>query len=550
MSFVTTYATYLFVNFLLWLFILLTLRPKKKSLAISTKMGGMLLASTFLVLGVWLSYVFATVGPLPYGQDTAVYTYIWSYLQNHNFWDLTIAANTDLYYSLFHTSAITAYTVGSITSSFTFGYPLYLFALLFCIPLFAYSISSRLGANPYLATALTCIIFLATPTLGGTDAIQMYASSVFALLTVAVALKFGLQLKALPILALAAFEAVATHPTSVAILLGILLPLFLTRKRVAGSSYTRNWRQHQKLIVVLVAAVAIATYASYHYTASWLAPRLLRVIEGVLGNIIIKMSMSKTGPIITLAYQEIPSSVIWTYSWTLLPALGAAYVVRELFFASGRGNVLKRAYWKLRTSPVFGMTCFACTVIALVTFLRFLGIDYYKYGTVPSYFVLLIVSVATLAKLFGGMDRRRVSSILGALALLVVLGLGVYSGVQDPNRVPLNGGSRLAPVTYANRVELAPIAVYSAPRVWLFGYHDVYLPQELTNATIEGGGNYYVTENILRKVAKGTNTTYIIGPPPDVEMYFVFSRTELTNDAYATYNVVFAGNEHSLLVLP
>jgi hypothetical protein len=180
---------------------------------------------------------------------------------------------------------------------------------------------------------------------------------------------------------------------------------------------------------------------------------------------------------------------------------------------------------------------------------RLLGIDVYRYGIVPAYYVLLLASTTILTKMIVSTDRKNTRSVIGFLLLVIMLTLGLYSGLQDPHRAPWNGSLRLAPVTYSDRIELVPVAIYSAPHVKVLGWHDVYIPRELTNAKIEGVTPYYLKHQLLLKVAKGNDITNIIASlNKNAETYFILRREILMKEAYKNYNLVFIANEHLLLI--
>lgn len=542
MSILKIYAAYLLLNTLLWFLIMLLTKRQGMHRKASAKyrLRTMLLSSSLVMVCAWLLFIHSKIGFLPYGPDTVDYTHIWYYLAKNGRWDHFIAQDTNPYYRVFHTSSISIYILNTFIHFIPIAYFAYLLALLISVLLTVSLICRALGElklQTHVVFFLTAVFFLATPPLMGDDALQQYVSMVFALLAISAILLFRNVSKAIAIFGLIFFSAIMTHLTSLILLFIIIISLSLTSFKDKRKIY------FQCLLIALFLTVIYNVYSAAAYTS---VP-ILKNISKTISDIIFSGSKLKQ-PIIARAYGEIESSIIWLYSWTLLLALGIAYVAFNITLVSSKINILIRIIKNLQMNPLFNIASISCSLMFMAKGLRILGVDIYRYEIVPAYYALLILSVIVVTRILTNLNKEDIKMVIGLLLLISLIVAGLYSGLQDPHRMPWNGGLRLAPVTYLDRIELIPVAIYSAPYVKIFAWHDVYVPKELSSARTESIGTYYPIHSVLLKVAKGILIQGNQQTKPTYEIYFILPKVIASNKMFKHYNIMFNGNEHLLVM--
>lgn len=157
---------------------------------------------------------------------------------------------------------------------------------------------------------------------------------------------------------------------------------------------------------------------------------------------------------------------------------------------------------------------------------------------------MYIASIMVLSNvkigILGDSSKRKV---FGTLIVAMLLAISLYSGIQDPARLPWNGGLRLSPVTVHDRLEMIPIAKYAVNDTFVVAWHDVYIPLEYNPYLhLRSFGSYPPAHETLLKIAIGTD---VQTPNP---AYFVLPKIICSGKAFSRFNLVYNSLEHIVLM--
>ncbi len=548
MSIVDYFIIYGLINTILWIiaFILLS----KDSEHDEEVVGGSSLSSlgVFVMVFIgflWLLHIHSKIGFLPYGPDTAGYTYKWNYLRLHGYWDLFIGRKTNPYYTFFHTSSIMTYILGSLMNSLQLGYMAYLLALLILVMLTSFILSRKLLKNigpQFIIGVLVILIFLGTPMLLGSDALQQYVAIAMTLTAIMVMLILPRSSSKLITYIILVAVAVITHITFLALLLIMLAPLILRH----------NMRKHVFTYISIALGITIM-YTVFSYAAYSIIPSLQHAVSSYFKYLYQSLSSEQPSTfigtkreVIVRAYHEIPQARIWVYSWTLLPSLGLAYVTFRSATLLGEFKLgaikIKNVINSVTKDYISCVYLLAGVSMILGAISRFAGYDIFRYIAVPAYYAFFLASIVTLYKItFRALFKTTKRKALGFLIISFLLTLCLYSGIQDPARTPWNGGLRLAPVTLTDRIELTPLAIYAPSNMKVYAWHDAYIPKELNpNSEIIGAGSYYPVHDILLSIANGRT----VKTEEDSITLFIIPKMVIRDHAFKAYNIIFNAHEH------
>ena len=558
MNLVSYIIFYSVSNTILWSIILLILHGRRGKLFenhpryvtknhVDVRRSILVFLSLSVILA-WLLLMHLRIGFLPFGQDTVDYTHAWHILNFKGHW--LAEMSSEPYYKLFHVSAVTTYIVGLLLGFERAGYVVYLIALLLTVILSILLISRKLllkhvsKVNIGMLSIITILLFLATPFLMGSDALQQYVSIVIALVCLTIIMVSPSNSMSIILYTMTATASVITHLSSVILLVLIILSLAISR---------RLGRRDALTALMTTFSIAIS-YVVYTYAAYSVIPGVSNVLKSFYNYISSLVHGTEARGISIVAYSELSNSRIWVYSWTLLPSLGLAYIVT--YFINGirrlKGLGIIETL-KLMKKDLIALTYLLSGIIMLGGELtRLTGYNISRYTAVPSYYAMFLASIMLLYKYFYkittlGIRAKRI--ILTMVLCLFLLGMGLYSGIQDPHRMPWNGEPRLAPVTYRDRVELMPIAIYAPSCMRIYPWHDAYVPMELTNSTIISRGSYYPIHQLLLKVARGLPIN-LARDDKAVTTLFVIPNQLLSSKSCERYDVVFMGGEHTALGAP
>ena len=498
---------------------------------------------------LWLLYIHNKIGFLPYGPDTACYTYKWNYLRLHGHWDLFIGRKTNPYYTFFHTASIMTYILGSLMNSLQLGYMAYLLALLTLVMLASFILSRKLLKNigpQFIIGVLVILIFLGTPMLLGSDALQQYVAMAMTLTAIMVMLILPRSSSKLITYTILVAVAVITHITFLALLLIMLAPLILRH----------NMRKHVFTYISIALGITIM-YTVFSYAAYSIIPTLQHAVSSYFKYLYQSLSSEQPSTlagakraVIVRAYHEIPQARFWVYSWTMLPSLGLAYVTFRSATLLGEFKLgaikIKNVINFITKDYIFCVYLLAGVSMILGAISRFAGYDIFRYMAVSSYYALFLASVVTLYEItFRVLFKITKRKALGFLIISFLLTVCLYSGIQNPARTPWNGGLRLAPVTLTDRIELTPLAIYAPSTMRIYAWHDAYVPKELNpNSEIIGAGSYYPVHDILLSIANGKKVRIKEGPIT----LFIIPKIVIRDHTFKTYSIILNAHEHLVLI--
>ncbi len=489
-----------------------------------------------IILIISLSYV----GFLPYGPDTAGYTYAVKVTSTKGHWP----GLGDPYYALYHTSACFLTIMTEAIESLSISYFILLMAFLLSFLLILGREISRIANSKLRCTsiAILALLFLSSPNLRGFDLLQQYVSLVYGAIAIAVLFRLPEDLKSYLLFSTFAAISVITHLSSVLLAVIPLTAAIFYRKR----KFTVGAVAFITIAVVYISALATASIP--HGKA---ATATASIPHGKAASALLeKLLYGTPHEFIIRALNEIPTAKIALFSWTLLPSMASAYILLLLarIYISYKerrkhGHSYAVKYLSKLDRFILTSALFSFSFIFLGLLTRMYGIDILRYMEVPSYVMLIfLVSIAVIQILTK-------NKLVGLFLLLLLLTPYLYSAMYSNERVTWMGGTRLAPVTYTDRVELKPIAILAGSNVRIFSWHDAYVPIEYNNSTLKVGGSYYPIHDLLLRVANGEDVRGIIrqiGMLP----YFILSKYIVREGVYKSYNIGYFGLEHILFLPP
>ncbi len=489
----------------------------------------------FIVLANALIYV----GFLPYGPDTAGYTYAIKAVSKSGHW---VAQGYDPYYTLYHTSACFLTMIKEILGSTQVAYISLLYAFLLSFLLIVGGLIPKTGLVEHmnskcLSITIMTLLFIASPKLFGFDLLQQYVGLVYASISVVVLLAYSSNIETYLLFFLFVIISVISHLTSAFLLLiPLIASVFLRKRRFLLGSLT--------FIVIVVVYTLIFTPASIpHITTTASTPAsiphittIYKFIEKLLNGTSL---LSKSGFVIR-ALNEIPSAKIALFSWTLLPSIASAYVLlfllfkiknrKSKLFSDGKGRYNGFMFVSL-------ITALGLIFLGLLT--RAAGVEMLRYAVVPSYFILAILTSALMTRF---LNEGKVAA-LGLIVFLLFLAPYLYSAMYSSERAPWAGEIRLAPVTYTDRVEMLPLVRYAEDGYHIYRWHDAYLPLEKVENPphLLAGGSYYPIHDILKTVARDK----VVKAPTN--SLFVLYKENISSINFKKYNIIL--NEYQHLVV-
>jgi hypothetical protein len=517
---IRTVFAYYIVSIILWLSFFLVSGKIIKSRAQLTartyyKSEFLLCFSLIIFLLFLLIRAMNYVGYLPYGQDTAGYTYYVKTIPLNGYW-----RGHEGYYSPYHVSAVflTIFTeiLGSAEIAYFFLLTAFLLSLTFSLGV---AISKTLRTSVWLCISVVILLFIATPNLGGFDLLQQYVGVVYATLGVSVLLPNRTPERVI-IFSISITMSVVAHLTSVLVSL-ILLAMYIANSK-------KNERYRGDFIVFVCIAIA--------YLFFWVNPidivmslyrSLVGLLQGTVGEYTIR------------ALTEVPASKVFLFSCVLLPSIASAYLLMW---------VAERMKLKLMKVSIGEEDI---DKFILITYLFSLGLIFLgvltgftgcllRYFALPSY-AMLLFSISLMLSVLIKRCRRR---LMYVTIFLLLLAPYIYSAINSDARSPWVGEPRLAPTTHNDRMEMRILAQYGIDGYYLYGWHDCYVPFEDVGREIflKGGGSYYPIHDVLIKVAEGERVNV------PVNSYLVPLKEVLSLRSYENYNVVYDGYQHVIMV--
>jgi len=476
-----------------------------------------------LSVTVLLGYITAVldyVGHLPYGPDTNGYPAVAKKLASTGHY---IGYG---YYKLLHTSAVLYSIMYWITTSYQYSYTVLVSAFALCLTLMiSIAVSRILGVKARYILGLAVALYLLSPGVGYLDLLQQCIATLYnvsALTTITIFLQSRGNLYLLIPFTILTVAFVVTHITP--ILLAVLLVIMfstLAKKRMLIWCFVTT-------IVIAVAYTLYATAASGDILGHLLAT-FKSLVKGTI-----------VGPIIR-AYEEVPQTQIGLLSWSLLPAINSSYIMLTLW-SYIRSKVRSDRKSSSKTINVFLLlTSFYATILLLIAFSAKFATDISRYFWVPAYTTMYFSSTTLLAYATAKCKRPFVAILL----LLLMIVPYAYSIYDDPGRNPQVGELRLAPITYWDRIELLPLAVYSYEHYYVVGFHDVRIPIEFTNNASHPRrliSMYYPKHDMLLRAAVDEK----VEVPRNT--YLIPHKGILKTMRFNNYNVVLNGREHVVLL--
>ncbi len=550
---VKTALVYYLVGSILWLlygFIAYRLDSKPIYRTFSTGSHKLLCSLAIMLVFTVMMEALNYVGFLPYGPDTAGYTRAVKTISMTGHW---FASGYDPYYAPYHTSACFLTIVTEILGSLQVAYSTLLVAFLLSLLLILGRwISKIAGASTgCIGIAIVALLFIASPKLMGFDLLQQYVSLVYATACVIILLAHPKSVGTYLTFSLFAVISIITHLSSILLVSIPLAALLFFRKRelaigsflflTIGSAYLFSYKYITAAIPHAATATSTSTAAIPHAaTATSLVKKLL---YGSPSEFVIR------------ALNEVPYAKIALFSWTLLPSIASAYIILLLFLLFRAKVDKKHKTFKHNIQSLIPISEMSFNGFILASFIvalgylflglltKAIGVDLFRYAAVPSYFILLVAVSALIIRIF---TKNKVLMVLFLLLLTPYL----YSAMYSSERAPWMGGSRLAPVTYADRLELMPVAVFASDNVRIYSWHDAYVPIEYSysNATLKTGGSYYPIHALLLQVASGKDVTRVT-KEISLTPYFILPRYIIRSKAYKSYNLIYIGKEHVLFTI-
>ena len=455
------------------------------------------------------------VGYLPYGEDTAHYTYYVKNIPMNGHW-----RGPEGYYSLYHVSAVflTIFTeiLGSVETAYLFLLIAFLLSLTFSLGVV---ISKILRMSVWLCIFIVVLLFIVTPNLGGFDLLQQYVGVVYATLGVSVLLSNRTRERVIIFLIFITMSVVA-HLTSV------LVSLMLLAMYIANSKKNKGYRED--FIVFMCIAIAYLFFSvNPNDIVMSLYRSLVSLLQGTVGEYTIR------------ALTEVSASKVFLFSWVLLPSIASAYL---LTWVAGRMklNLMKVSIGEEDIDKFILITYLFSLGLIFLGVLTGLAVCLVRYFALPSYAMLLFSISLMLSALIKRCRRR----LMYVTMFLLLLAPYIYSAVNSDARSPWVGEPRLAPKTRIDRMEMRILSQYGVDGYYFYGWHDCYVPFEEVGREIflKGGGSYYPVHDVLIKVAEGERVNV------PVNSYLVPLKEVLSLRSYENYNVVYDGCQHVIMV--
>jgi hypothetical protein len=518
---IRTVFTYYIISIVLWLSFFLVSDKMIKSRAqlhskTYHKSEFLLCFSVVIFLLFLLVRAMDYVGYLPYGQDTAEYTYYVKNIPMNGYW-----RGHEGYYSLYHVSAVflTIFTeiLGSVEVAYFFLLIAFLLSLTFSLGI---TISKISRTSIRLCISLVVLLFIATPYLGGFDLHQQYVGVVYATLGVSVLLSSRTRERVILFLTFIIMSVIA-HLTSV------LVSLMLLAMHITSSKKSKGYKEDFITFVCIAVAYLFFSQNPDNILMS-LYNSLTSLLQGTVGEYTIR------------ALTEVSASKIFLFSWVLLPSIASAYLLMQVAEKITH-KVMKASIFEEDINKFILITYSFSLGLIFLGVLSGLTVYLVRYFALPSYATLLFSVSVMLSRLIKSYGRRQVCAIV----LLFLLAPYIYSAVNSSERSPWIGEPRLAPKTRIDRMEMRILAQYGADGYYLYGWHDSYIPYEEAGREIflQGGGSYYPIHDVLTKMAKGERVDV------PVNSYLVPLKNVLSSRSYENYNVVYDGYQHVIMVL-
>jgi len=525
-----TLITYYLISLLIWLPYLtwLNIRKTKQTgmqhsnakVANRRRLSTAPIILSIIVLLLYIGVVLHYVGYLPYGPDTNGYTYVPIKLASAEGHWLGKG-----YYKPFHTSAI-MYTIAYwITSSYQYAYIVLVCVIALCLTLMvSLAVARLLRTTIRYVLGLAVALFLLTPCMGGLDLLQQYIATVYgisALSTLLISLRRNKLNTLIPFLIFTAI-CIITHLTPVLIaLLFMFVYLAVSKEKL--------------LILCSTAMIAISIiYSLYAVAPEITFLQLINMFRSLEEG-------SITSPTIR-AYEEMPLARIGLFSWTLLPAMASSYIVLTLLMhVHSYVKRRQRASLGRIDALLFLSLLYSITLLLLAFISKFTGVDLSRYFWLLSYNIMYFLITMLLTYLL----TKRGKSFMAILLLLLLFMPYAYSAYNDHGRNPRAGELRLAPITYWDRVEMLPLALYGCDGYYVVAWHDVRIPIEWSNRTPflkSLFSSYYPGHDILLKVALDEKVKV------PIDTYLILHKKAIKSSKFSNYNIVLNSREHIVLL--
>ncbi len=550
---------YVLLNVMLLFVVLMLLNPIKNLLRIAKDNGeinepsiikkleqacavNLPLTISIVIVLMFVSYVNVVIGCYPYGPDTAVYTYLTWYLSMYKHWSSELVNYVNPYYALYHTSVVNIYITKSISGLERFSYSVYLIALNLALILSVVLIVHRISRTmcSYMVAPLCAMLYLATPPLMGMDVLQQYVGIVLSL----VALMAIRTTKVSDVISftIAMIVAVISHLSGVFLILTMLMIEIFVDKSLR-MRYEKNEMRTKFIAVTLLVAIV---YCVYSYASQSVITTLKNIVMEFVNFIVYGLEASRT--FVIRAYSEIPLSRLWLYAWSFLPSLSIAFII----YVIAMHNKLKHLEQYRKRTLLITASGFMISIATVIlgAGLRFLGVDVLRYCLVPAYYIAFVCGVVSISLLMRlALLLRKIKGVLALTILSLIIIACLWVGIRDPLRMPWNGGLRLAPVTFEDRIEMIALAKHLRGSILVFAWHDVYIPPEyVENSQIRvASKSYYPMHRALVNVSKGLNIAWYKDYSTDLVVY-ILPKVIVSTKAYRKYDVIFYGGEHVVLV--
>ena len=511
----------------------------------------------FALLLLWVGYVYLRIGGLPYGPDTASYTSATHYLRVHGKWDSSLSSHYNPYYRLIHIP-IFEYHILSVFTGTPYAYPVMVSTILLSTLLLARSLIARLGSRPFslpgpIFLAILLALFLASPPMGGLDIIPQIYSVALSLLALFFAAEMtrannsasrengeasgGSLLVALSIFS--SFAAIMSHLTGVVLILAIIV--FILALSASATATRKNMIRIATVasIMAVIYVVYIASMYSSLANVFSVFSTLEKIIRGELSHTTVSIR----------AYSELASSREWLLSWALLPAIFASVVSITIlrFIIRRRNSGTRNAFL-----ASLAVTTFLFLLVAAGIASRLANIELLRYFLVPSYYIAYVAALTLLLMLYQYRKKLVVPKYLLLLLILATL-VAAISGIHDPARAPWNGGTRLAPVTLEDRLEVEAIEHLFGGRTAYLSVHDIYL--DFNTIHLKSiVRDYYTADRLIKYIVgisndSSVNIAKFLGRTDTSLLVFVY-RDYITAPERIKYNLVVVEKEHAVLHIP
>lgn len=541
-----TYFIILYIVFLLVLFF-----TSKIVLRCNRRLRMLLIFISVILALLWPSYIYYRIGPLPYGPDSAGYSSTVAYIQTHGRWDEYLASHFDPYYHVFHVT-IFEYSILSIISGTLFIYPVIPTTLIAIFILGGYILASRFLAKAYKQSIffielplMMTLLYIATPPLGGLDAIPQLYSMALAIVAMLTLINLRDPVPAhqhgIFLFILVAIMTIISHLTSIILVYAFLVAL-----------YSKITYRSSRKILLISAIIILASTLIYLIHITFSITGLVNVLESFYK--IIESGLKPVGtPVIAWAYKELGNSSTWILSWTLLPALATS--ILTYIFSLYLLRILRLE--KNNIIPPLIFSLIMIFALAIGVFSRLMGIYILRYLIVPAYygmyiaippFTFLLIKKKYAKQWDSPKNDTIVMSLYGIILIFLILFVVVISGIHDPSRAPWNGEPRLAPVTINDRIEMRGLYKFFKREMPYVRVHDVYI--DFTKSKLRGlVGDYHSEEEVMKCLISSVcsdRTLRILQNINSPLLIITYRSTIIKN---INYDIIASLNEHVILYM-